>query len=135
MSPTDPAPSVLIVDDDPDDLFMTKRLLLKAGVKHGIVSLRSGEETLGYQKGCCATDVPPCLMVLDIKMPQVTGFEVLAWVRKQSALQRTKIYMLSGSDEPVDRTRAGELGADGYLVKHPPASVLTEILERACAGG
>lgn len=124
-------PSILVVDDDPDDLFMTKRLLLKAGVKNGIVSLRSGEETIGYLRGCCAAKASPSLLLLDIKMPRVTGFEVLAWAKQQPELQSMRVFMLSGSDEPSDRERAHALGADGYLVKHPSAPALTELVARA----
>jgi CheY-like chemotaxis protein len=120
-----PLPPILIADDDPDDLFFTKRVLVKAGVKNPLVPLHDGEEVVKFLM-TALTEMPkadpkPCLLFLDIKMPRRDGFEVLEWVRNQKALDALKIVILSGSDEPRDRERASDLGADDYLVK--PADV------------
>jgi CheY-like chemotaxis protein len=118
-------PPILIADDDPDDLFFTKRVLVKAGVKNPLVPLHDGEEVIKFLI-TALTEMPkadpkPCLLLLDIKMPRRDGFEVLEWIRNQKALDALKIVILSGSDEPRDRERASDLGADDYLVK--PADV------------
>lgn len=122
-------PSILLVDDDPDDVFMTKRLLLKAGVRNGIVALSNGQEALDYLKGVCAAGPRPCLLLLDLKLPRVDGFTVLNWIRQQRPLRGLKVVILSGSDEPRDRQRAHALGADGYLVKHPDPAVLRRFID------
>lgn len=126
-------PSILLVDDDPDDVFMTKRLLLKAGVRNGIVTLSNGQEALDYLKGVCAAGPRPCLLLLDLKLPRVDGFEVLAWIREQRQLRDLKVVILSGSDEPRDRQRARSLGADGYLVKHPGPEAFRQLVDNCAA--
>lgn len=129
MKPDELLPSILLVDDDPDDVFTTKRLLLKAGVRNGIVTLGNGQEALDYLKGVCAAGPRPCLLLLDLKLPRVDGFEVLSWIREQRQLRDLKVVVLSASDQAPDRQRARSLGANGYLVKHPPADILRQLLE------
>jgi DNA-binding response OmpR family regulator len=70
----------------------------------------------------------PCLVFLDVNMPSLSGFDVLAWARQQTALRGMKILMLSGATEPWDSKIAAKLGADDYLVKFPNAEQLTAIL-------
>ena len=132
---SDLLPSILIADDDPDDLFFTKRVLLKAGVKNPLVPLRDGEEVIHFLKTSLiaaeTAEPKPCLLFLDIKMPRCDGFEVLEWTRKQEALNELKIVILSGSDEPRDRKRAADLGADNYLVKPAEPKNLKNIVDDA----
>lgn len=123
-------PTIVLVDDDADDLFMTKRLLQLAGVRHPILALSSAEDAMRQFQQPGGTAPVPCLMFVDIKMPQIDGFEFLAWARQRPLFAAVKIYILSGSDEPRDRRRAAELGADGYLVKHPSLPVFREILAK-----
>jgi CheY-like chemotaxis protein len=128
-------PPILIADDDADDLFFTQRVLVKAGVKHPIVTLRDGEEAVQYLKAtleeAAKPEGKPCLLFLDIKMPRCDGFEVLAWARQQKALARLHIAILSGSDEPRDRKRAASLGANDYLVKPADPKALKQVVETA----
>jgi two-component system response regulator len=123
---------LLVADDDPDDLFFTKRILLKAGVKNPLVALQDGEEVISFLKSADpepgAAAPSPCLLVLDIKMPRCGGFEILVWTRRQKAWRDLKIVMLSGSDEPRDRKRAADLGANGYLVKPAEADSLGRLV-------
>jgi CheY-like chemotaxis protein len=127
-----PSPNVILVaEDDPDDLFLLRRLLNKAGVKHQVVTCRNGDEVISFLRGAAANAekvIRPCLVFLDIKMPKLDGFEVLRWIRKQTALRTLPVVMLSGSDEPRDITRATELGATRYLIKHPSPEVIAELL-------
>lgn len=132
-------PPILVADDDPDDLFFTKRILQKAGVKNPLVALQDGEEVIRFLKsadtGPGSEAGVPCLLVLDIKMPRCGGFEVLEWTRRQKAWRDLKVVILSGSDEPRDRKRATDLGANGYLVKPAEPKSLGEYVVSANASG
>jgi CheY-like chemotaxis protein len=122
---------ILVADDDADDLFLLRRMLAKAGIKNPVVSLRDGDEVVSFLRPVVSAGnkgVQPCLVFLDIKMPRLDGFEVLRWIRKQSALKALPVIMLSGSDEPRDHKRASELGATRYVVKHPKPEVFAQLL-------
>lgn len=119
---------VLIVDDNPDDSFFTKRALISAGIKNPIVSIESGEEAIAFLKVAVTTGDLPCVAFLDLKMPMLGGFEILIWAKQQIPLNPVKFVVLSGSDEPSDHRRALELGADGYLVKFPTAETLAAVV-------
>ena len=67
---------------------------------------------------------------LDLKLPLRSGFEVLEWLRTQSALARTTVVVLSSSAEARDVERAYQLGAQGYLVKYPEAPVLLGVVQQ-----
>lgn len=137
MKSDDAAPPILAADDDENDLLLFRRRLLAAGIKNPIVTFSDGGGLLDFLRASCLVSATvqalhPCLLFLDLKMPKIDGFDVLGWIRRQTALKTMMIVMLSGSDEPADRQRAAELGADRYLVKFPPSEVLTEVVRNAC---
>lgn len=122
MEPAAKQSVILLVDDNPDDIFLTKRAFDRAGVTHQVPSVTGGAEAIAYLSG----DSPfqdriqyplPDLMLLDIKMPAVDGFEVLRWVRRQSHLSRLNVVMLTSSDDLRDVNLAYMLGANSFLVK------------------
>lgn len=127
-----PLRPVLILDDDPDDGFLTRRLLLKAGIKNPIITMDCGEHAKAFLRTVGYGATAPCAVFLDIKMDGKNGFDVLAWARKQQALSETSIYIMSGSDEPSDMLRATQLGATGYIVKHPTADELGKCVRESC---
>jgi CheY-like chemotaxis protein len=125
-------PPVVIVDDSSDDLFFTGRLLAEAAVKNPIVCIEDGGQAIAFLKGVVERNCAPCLMLLDINMPSIGGFEVLKWAREQKSLQNTAIVMLSTSNEERDRARALKHGASGYLVKYPTPSQARNMLAPFC---
>lgn len=132
--PETPAP-ILIADDDPNDLFLVRRRLQKAGIKHPIVTFQDGEELVNFLReanvGNGEKSGPvSSLVFVDIKMPRMDGFDVLRWIRRQRAFKDLPVVVLSGSDEPRDIRRAQELGATHYLVKLPSAEELRRTIER-----
>ncbi len=82
---------------------------------------RNGEEALGI-----ALAEKPHVVLMDISMPVMDGIEATAQIRER--LPRTKVLMLTGSDEPDDVTRARDAGADGYVTKDRVASELLEAI-------
>ena len=126
--------SVLIVDDDEDSLDLSRRLMLEADPALEIVTALGAPQAMTYllEVSRPARDVPmPTLILLDVNMPGMGGFEVLRWVRQNQALADIKVVMHSTSDSPADIRRATELGAHGYLIKFPSPMVLACVLRQA----
>lgn len=132
MARTSSSRPVLLIDDSHEDLFLTKRLLARAGVKNPIVTIDGGEEAVAFLRAASlpgAGDLLPCVVFCDVKMPAQNGLDVLEWVREQKVLKSLPFVMLSGGDVPSDRERATKLGASGFLVKFPTPDVLKQIIK------
>jgi CheY-like chemotaxis protein len=71
----------------------------------------------------------PCFIFLDLKLPLVSGFAVLEWLRSQPVLAETPVVILTGSSEQRDKNRATELGARAYYVKPPDEKMVRDMLE------
>jgi CheY-like chemotaxis protein len=115
------APAVLLAEDNEDDLFLSSRVLAKAGLQV-VNHVPDGRRAIDYLAGRGAyadrTRHPlPDILLLDLKMPGHTGHEVLEWMRQQPDLQDIQVHVLTSSDEPSDRRRAQKAGAQGYIVK------------------
>jgi CheY-like chemotaxis protein len=118
--------TILLVDDSEDDLSLMKHACQAAHFKPSVQTLSNGEEAITYLKGegiyVDRAKFPlPTVMLLDLNMPRVSGFDVLAWVRTQPVLKRLSIIVFSASSRLEDVERAFDLGANSYLVK--PSSV------------
>lgn len=118
-------PTVLVADDDANDVFFLRRAFQKAGVSCPIVDVPDGEKAISYLTGSDAyadrSRYPmPSLIFLDLKMPKISGFEVLEWLQKHNGLG-IKIVVLSSSNLSSDMQKARSLGAHDYRVK--PADI------------
>lgn len=124
---------LLLVEDDPTDLFILQRVLRKANITLPQQVALNGEEAISYLAGQGqfadreAFPVPQAVF-LDLKMPFVSGFEVLEWMRSQPQLSGVQVFVLTGSSLERDRDRALALGARAYLIKPPTPEVLIEML-------
>jgi two-component system response regulator len=116
---------LLLVEDDPNDVTLLLRALRKEGFPAEVRVLRDGQEAVDF---LAAPGPRPGLIVLDLKLPRKIGFEVLAWLRRESELRQTPVAILTSSREPSDLERAKSLGANWYLVK---AVSFTEIRHTA----
>jgi CheY-like chemotaxis protein len=124
---------VLLVEDDPSDFRLIQRAFHKIGNGLEMFRLTNGDDAVAYLAG----DDPyenrgvhpmPSLVLLDLKLPRRSGFEVLQWVRRQvSGLNRLPVVVLTSSRHSADINRAYDLGANSYLVK-PENSVQLEHL-------
>lgn len=115
--------SVLLVEDDLNDIFLVKRAFKTAQIHNPLQVVTDGQEAVFYLRGDGKyadreTYPLPRLIVMDIKMPRKTGFEVLEWIKgDHKLLRRIPVVIVSSSDSPVDINRAYELGANAYMVK------------------
>lgn len=127
-------PPLMIVDDNPDDAALFARRLKSAGIANPLLHFPNGGEAFVFLKQFCVGEKPierlPTAMFLDVNMPNLSGFDVLAWARQQPTLKDLKIVMLSGATEAWDAQIAAQLGADDYLMKFPPAEALVQLLGR-----
>jgi CheY-like chemotaxis protein len=126
-------PTVLVVEDDDDDFFLTERVLRRF-TKGRILHVESGRAALDYLAGNGAfadrTRHPlPNVILLDLKMEQMNGHEVLAAIRANPPQPLPRIFVLTGSDEPKDREMVKNSGvAAGYIVKPLSAEHVASIL-------
>jgi len=115
--------TVLLVEDDLNDIFLVKRAFKTVHIQNPLQVVTDGQEAVSYLRGegkyaDRQTYPLPRLIVMDIKMPRKTGFEVLAWIKNDGhVLRRIPVVIVSYSDNPVDINRAYELGANAYMVK------------------
>jgi len=126
--------TILLVDDDPDAVFLLQRALQKANVKNPIEVACDGQGAIDYLSHQGAyTDREryplPVLMLLDLKMPRKTGFEVLEWLRQQPGLKRLIVVVLTASNQVNDINRAYDLGGNSYLVKPTGVDALIEMVK------
>jgi CheY-like chemotaxis protein len=123
--------TILVAEDDSNDICLLKLAFLKAHLNVHFECVEDGEQLIKYlTTGDCSPEHPlPELVLLDIKMPKVNGFEALEWIRRQPGLKRLLIIMLTSSDEPRDINRAYDLGANSYLVKPCRIEHLIDIAE------
>jgi CheY-like chemotaxis protein len=114
-----PEITLVMVDDNADEIFLTRRLVRREGIINNFVSEKKPErlfETLSELRRA-GIDTQNIILLLDISMPRVDGFETLKRVRSSAAYRRVPVIMLSASDDEADMTEAFALGANGYIVK------------------
>jgi CheY-like chemotaxis protein len=114
--------NILLADDDPDDAELIRAALVRSKMPHLLQHVSDGEQALSFLKSQSA-DIDgrpfsiPDVLLLDLKMPRMNGFEVLQSVRAIPQWKDLPIFVLTSSDEPSDIARAYELGATLYLTK------------------
>lgn len=114
-------PLLLLVDDNPDDVMIALRAIGRAGLEVQVQTLRDGREAL---EALHLFDAPrdteplrPHVIFLDLRMPQVDGFDVLRTLRSVPRTRDIPVVVISSSRRPEDVRRSYALGANSYLVK------------------
>jgi len=113
---------ILLVEDRDDDVYLVRRALSQAGVRNPFFVVPNGEEALAYIDGLGKysnrDEFPlPDIMLLDLKMPRMDGYEVLRVVRSRAEFKALRIIVLTSSEDLQDVNKAYELGANSFLVK------------------
>lgn len=124
---------ILLAEDDVRDAALTKRALGIFSENHDVVIAMDGTEVLDqlYRSGNFEESAQgnPAVVLLDLKMPKVDGFEVLRRVKSDPALRSIPIVMLTSSRHDPDVSRSYSLGANGYIVKPMDFSRYTKVLQ------
>jgi CheY-like chemotaxis protein len=126
--------SILLVEDNPDDIFFMEYALKKAEVHAPLRVVRDGQEAIDYLSGAGKFSdrkkFPlPCLVLLDLKLPVRDGLEVLQWIRQQPGLKTLIVTVLTTSKETRDVEQAYLNGANSFLVKPPRPDTLVEMMK------
>lgn len=113
---------ILLVEDNADDVLLTKRALEKSNILNELVVARDGVEALDYLFGRGEfegrdTNVLPQLILLDLKMPRMDGLECLQHIRADERTKLLPVVVLTTSNEERDRISSYELGANSYIRK------------------
>ena len=132
MLPTSPGLVILLVEDSEDDVLLFRRTLRKSGVPAALHLAEDGRQAMHYLAGTAPfadrrQHPLPDLVLLDLKLPHVGGFEVLRWIRAQPAFDPLCVVLLTSSPEPSDVATAYAAGANSYLTKPITAETLREL--------
>jgi CheY-like chemotaxis protein len=124
--------TILVADDCLEDVTILKRAFIKSGIDVPFTVVRDGQEAVRYlagddEFGDRRTHPLPQLMLLDLKMPRMDGFEVLRWLLSHPKLRRMPVAVLTSSGEDRDVNRAYDLGANSYVIKPASLSGYAEI--------
>src|ERR1043166_3670074 len=103
--------SILVAEDELNDVLFLQRAFAQAGVRAPVYFAKDGQEVMDYLQGNPPFDNPvefplPNLLLLDLKLPHVSGFQVLEWLRQQPRLKRLLVVVFSISGDPRDMSRA-----------------------------
>ena len=117
-----PRATILHVEDDPNDVLLFQNACRKAGLNIDLQTVADGEEALAYLRGTAqfqnrAQHPFPTLLVLDLRLPRLNGFDLLGCLRQDTASRRLPVIVLSSSNLEDDVKRAYDLGANSFLVK------------------
>src|SRR5439155_23314179 len=127
--------TILLAEDDPNEVLLLQRALVKASLTTDSLKVVSdGEDAMAYLSGqgiyADRGRYPlPALLLLDLKMPRKSGFEVLSWLRKQPQLRYLSVVFLTSSDSAEDGRLACEAGANSYLVKPVEYTEMVELIK------
>jgi len=124
--------TLLFVDDDPNDRLLAETACRMARVSFVLKTLESGVDAFRYLSGSGAyadrAVFPlPDLIFLDLKMPEIDGFQVLRWARNRAETRATPVAMYSASLIPEDIAKAYSLGANYFITKPSSLTVLLDI--------
>lgn len=126
---------ILLVEDNPRDVELTRRALHQANVANGVFLAEDGAEALEYLfgkdgSGGCAPEDLPVVVLLDLKLPKVSGHEVLRKIRSEEKTRLLPVVVLTSSNEEKDVIASYDLGANSYVRKPVKFSEFAEAIKQ-----
>jgi len=130
--------SVLVAEDEESDFLLLERALKRSDERLKIYRVRDGVEGMEYIKGegefADRVRFPlPQMLIVDLKMPRMTGMEFLAWLRSEPSRRVIPTLMMSSSEQAADVRQAYELGANTYFLKPSDFRSLVELCKQIAA--
>ena len=124
---------LLLVEDNENDILLTKRALTKSNIKNEIIVARDGAEAIDYLFGnraesCLDGKLCPVLVLLDIHLPKIDGLEVLKRIRDDERTRLCRVVILTSSKEESDLIRSYQLGVNSFIRKAVDFSQFAEAI-------
>jgi CheY-like chemotaxis protein len=125
---------ILLVEDDPHDVDLTLAALDEHNLANSVVVVHDGEQALDYLycrgQFSARTSGPPVVVLLDLKMPKVSGLEVLMIIKADENLKMTPVVVLTSSREEPDLIESYQYGVNAYVVKPVDFSEFIKAVKR-----
>jgi CheY-like chemotaxis protein len=126
-------PIILHIEDDSSDVLLLRQAFCQAGLPVALHSQPDGEQALAYLRGngqfADRLRFPlPDLVLLDLKLLGLSGFDVLEWIRREEEFRRLPVVVLSSSNQEAEIKRSYQLGANSYLLKPVGFEALVALL-------
>jgi len=130
--------SIVLIEDDDGHATLVERNLRRSGVSNGFLRFRDGQEALDYFFGVAGTpatypsreDLANFVVLLDLRMPRVDGFEVLRRLKAEPATASVPVIVLTTTDDPREIERCYELGCNVYITKPVEYDAFIEAVRR-----
>lgn len=126
--------TILLVEDNEDDVILIQRALRKGGIQAPINLARDGDEAIDFFSGAGkfqdhSSHPLPTIVLLDLKLPKKNGFEVLAWIKAHERFASLPVVVFTTSAQDSDLKQAYALGANSYLKKPATMAETTDLLK------
>jgi len=108
---------ILLIEDNPMDVDLTRRAFIRHNLANPLEVMRDGQEAIDFVTGWRTGNPVPSVILLDLKLPKVSGLEVLKVIREHPDIGTVPIVVLTSSAEGDDIRKAYLLGANSYIVK------------------
>jgi CheY-like chemotaxis protein len=119
---------ILLIEDDSVDVMTVQRALKEIGVGNPVVALEHGEAALAYLRA--PDSGRPCIILLDLNMPIMSGIEFLREAKHDAALRSIPVVVLTTSAEQHDKLSSFELGVAGYMAKPVDYRAFVEVMRQ-----
>jgi two-component system, response regulator len=116
---------ILVVEDNADESFLLTRQLARAGMEDCVTVIGDGQDAL---ECLLQSSIPPRVVFLDLRLPRMSGIEILKRLREEERLRLVPVVIMTGSIEPKDTEECDRLGVTAYLPKPVDLSTFIKIV-------